>query len=172
MPPPLVTDVFPLTVEFKSVNVPELLMPAPSPVPIVMVTPPSVRLAPVFTEKTREALPPEISRLLAPVELVIVNVPAVAALPIPSSPPVKVIVQTPPRQFVSPAGMAKSIVSATSVPFALAIAPRKLQSLAAAVQAVKAALSTVVSTVRGGAVGEVCASKAPMSAPFPPVALA
>ncbi len=125
-----------------------IMPPPPGVLPFVTVTALSVRFAAGFTKKTREAMLPEISKLLAPVELIIVNVPAVATLLIPSSPPVKVIVQTPPAvQPVSPAGMAKPIESLSIVAFALAIAPRKLQSFAAAVQADKVALSAVVSTV-------------------------
>ncbi len=70
---------------------------------------------------------PEINRLLAPVEFVIVNVPAVEADWTNNSPLVNVIVQTPPAvQFGSLAGIAKVIVSSSAVEFAVMTASRKL----------------------------------------------
>lgn len=72
---------------------------------------------------------PEINRLLAPVELVIVNVPAVAAEVTASSPSVNVIVQTPADvQPALPAGIAKLIVSLDGAAFAALTASLKLQS--------------------------------------------
>ncbi len=71
---------------------------------------------------------PEINRLLAPVEFVIVNVPAVAASLTTSSPSVNVIVQTPDVQPALPAGIAKLIVSLVTAAFAALTASLKLQS--------------------------------------------
>ena len=80
----------------------------------------SVRLASGYTEKTRNALLPETSTLLAPVELVINNVPAVSSL--------SMIISMPVNVMVLAMGSAKPMVSWSLVAFALEIAPRKLQS--------------------------------------------
>ncbi len=138
MPPPTLLAVLPLTVELVNVNVLRLRMPPPKllkpefvvpvPLPFVIVTPFIVRFALGFRKNTRLVLLPEINRLLAPVELVIVNVPAVAAELMASSPSVNVIVQTPDVQPALPAGITKLIVSFVAAAFAALTASLKLQS--------------------------------------------
>lgn len=107
-------------------------MPPPEPepfvpLPFVIVMPLIVRLAPLSSENTREELLPEMSRLAAPVELVIKNAPAVV-VELTTSSLVRVIVQTPAVQFGLPAGIEKLIVSLLATAFAALIASRKLQS--------------------------------------------
>ncbi len=127
-------------------------MPPPklTPPPFVIVAPLIVRLPPGLTKNTRLVLLPEIRRLLAPVEFVIVNVPAVEAELMTNSPLVKVIVQTPPAvQPAVPAGIAKLIVSLAAVKFAEATATRKLSG----------PLSVVFFTVKVAALADSTAAK-------------
>jgi hypothetical protein len=133
MPPPSPEALFPDTVQLIIVSMPKLRMPPPKPLealPFLTVTLLIVRLAPLFTTKTLVALFPEISILCVPPAFVIVNLPDVEAELMTSCPKAEfsVIVQTPPEQPESLVGMLKLIMSFADVEFAAAIASRRLQS--------------------------------------------